>query len=118
MLWIETPSFKNVFHNELTDDFIRFLPKSIGCEKSDLEVWVFTGSVKQELKSEMKSDENVVKVMERQDDTLTITACLKKNIDGEDLLEPQYSKSFLMQKATRSWPYEEKDGKLNFIGLM
>lgn len=118
MLWIEAGNKKDIFHNEVTDDFIRFLPKSFRCNPGDIAVWVIHNDSVSALKAQMQMKDDYVRWLVRGGDTLVLRVLEKKNEDGENGLIVIEEHSFMLTPATRSWPYEEKDGKLKFIGLM
>lgn len=118
MLWIEAGNKKRIFHNSPSDDFIRFLPKALNCEPGDIRVWIIANDAIESLKKVMTKQDDYIRVVERQDNALGLSVLQKTNVDGEDGFEVIEQHSFLISPATRHWPYEEKEGKLYFIGLI
>jgi len=102
MFLVKAGSFKEVWRNKQKDDFIRFLPKAIGCQPQDLQIWKLT----EDARAAVRLYENSV------DHRLLLG-------DGEIvvMVGGQEVDRFVLVPMERSWPYED-DGKggLKWLG--
>lgn len=54
MFYVRGNKKEEFFHNAIGDDFIRFLPKYMKCQKEDLEVFFVPDGVEAEVKNKRK----------------------------------------------------------------
>lgn len=113
MFLVEAKGKRNFWGNELSDDFIRFLPNELECQSSDLIIhWIPKSVAKSCQEHEVSGGRIETETGKIKKLTCVITG------EGESQQETwQVVEEIQLIPLQSSWPYDNVDGNLVFLGI-